>query len=427
MSFWEKLKSIFRKPVTSKPEKEGRYIETKNHGKLYFPIVGKFCVESHYATATERFADGLFPGTDSEKIQNHLLNSFDLLKKYIPDASFDDVYNANFKRVWTPANDGGKNEYGQAARGSLRPLPEEEIWQGNMFFKNLPTPGTKFLATANGRSCVIQMGYESGPGGTEFVGGFVPEVHYYLKTNNGSAIILTECSQTLPLGPLVSDGVHTTKPLTVLPDKKLWYPGSILPKRVMKPKISYANGYPLGAVIHFTAGRDKTEQDALDTHFWGCDEGYVFFVIGPTGKVYQSFPLDKGGSHAGESKWPGLGSSVSSKLVGIEIACAGELSSAGKSWFGVTYPRDEMRYVDESYGSSEGWYKRFTKEQEYALIDLLVWLKKNNPDVFNVEYILGHHEVSGKKGIGYQRKSDPGGSLSMTMDQLRQKISVLVK
>lgn len=214
----------------------------------------------------------------------------------------------------------------------------------------------------------------------------------------------------------------TEPSLPINPDKALWYPKAVIPSKKMTARNPYSKGYPEGAVVHFTAGRDKTESDALNTYDWGVGEGYVFFVIGPTGIVYQGFPLSHGGSHAGESQWPGLGTSVSKKLVGIEVVCAGKLEASGKSWFGVTYPKSEMRYVDESHGCPAGWYKEFTPKQEAALLELLTWLKKNNPDVFQVDYILGHHEVSGKKGIGYWRKNDCGGSLSMSMDALRNVI-----
>lgn len=195
-------------------------------------------------------------------------------------------------------------------------------------------------------------------------------------------------------------------------NKDLWVPWAIRPSRSMSTSFTYPKGYPHGAIVHFTAGRDKTEQEALDSYNWGCDSGFTFFVIGPTGKLYQGFPLNKGGAHAGASYWPGLGSGVSSKLVGIEVACAGKLDNRGKSWFGVTYPQDEIR----------NGFKKYTPQQEETLIKLLVWLKKNCPDVFDVQYILGHDECAVPAG----RKNDPGSSLSMTMDELRALIKTKV-
>jgi len=49
-------------------------------------------------------------------------------------------------------------------------------------------------------------------------------------------------------------------------------------------------------------------------------------------------------------------------------------------------------------------------------------MKRNNPDVFELKCVLGHDEVAGKKGIGYNRKNDPGAALSMTMTEFRNKL-----
>lgn len=202
-----------------------------------------------------------------------------------------------------------------------------------------------------------------------------------------------------------------------------WCPLAQIVVPHMPTKGEYADGYPRGAVVHFTAGRDDSEQQAQNTIAWGREQGYCYFVIGPNGTIYQSFPLDRWGYHAGESAWPGLGSSVSSKLVGIEVCCAGKLDEGNKSWFGTTYPSNEVRKVTESkYACPTGSYRKFTAEQEASLGQLLIWLKHNNPAVFSLDLVLGHHEVSGMRGIGKWRKNDPGGSLSMPMESLRDEL-----
>jgi N-acetyl-anhydromuramyl-L-alanine amidase AmpD len=202
-----------------------------------------------------------------------------------------------------------------------------------------------------------------------------------------------------------------------------WCPLAQIVTPHMPTQGAYPDGYPRGAVVHFTAGRDDNEQHAANMVSWGREQGYCYFVIGPSGIIYQSFPLDRWGHHAGESAWPGLGSSVSSKLVGIEVCCAGKLDDKNQSWFGVTYPSSEVRKVTESkHGCPTGFYRKFTAEQEQSLKQLLIWLKQNNPAVFSFDLVLGHHEVSGMKGIGHWRKNDPGGSLSMPMDILRDDI-----
>ena len=125
--------------------------------------------------------------------------------------------------------------------------------------------------------------------------------------------------------------------------------------------------------------------------------------------------------------------------IGIEMNCAGNLTKINGKYYPywaldkskkrVIYPdeeipADQVRYVtEEAYGCPTGYYHKYSPEQEKTLIEFLVWLVLNDPyGVFKVERILGHHEVSGKRGIGKWRKPDPGGSLSMTMDQLRATV-----
>lgn len=205
--------------------------------------------------------------------------------------------------------------------------------------------------------------------------------------------------------------------------KAKWYPLANIVTPHMKTRGTYPDGYPRGAVVHFTAGRDQTEKQARNSVSNGRENGYCYFVIGPAGEVYQAFPLDRWGYHAGESSWKGLGASVSSKLVGIELCAAGRLSDENESWFGVRYDDADVREVNEDhYGCPSGRYKKYTERQEAALFQLLTWLKNNNPSVFSYDLVLGHHEVSGMKGIGRWRKNDPGGALSMTMNDLRDRL-----
>jgi N-acetyl-anhydromuramyl-L-alanine amidase AmpD len=232
-------------------------------------------------------------------------------------------------------------------------------------------------------------------------------------------------SRKAPVMPKPEPSEVPKEPMPILNGEvALWYPKAVIPKRKMPTFFEYSMKYPIGAVVHFTAGRDKTEQDALSTYNYGCEQGYTFFVIGPTGVVYQGFPLNRGGFHAGQSNWPGIGSGVSFHLVGIEVVCAGSLDAKLKSWFGETYQESEARKIlpNSEYECPEGYYKKFTPEQEAALIELLTWLKSNNSAVFKPDYILAHHEVSGMKGIGHWRKADCGGSLSMPMSKLRELI-----
>jgi len=204
----------------------------------------------------------------------------------------------------------------------------------------------------------------------------------------------------------------------------LWYPKAKVIKG-MKAQGTYPMGYPQGAILHYTGGRDESDEAAMSTFHWGAESGLAFFLILPSGQVIQSLPLNLWGSHAGTSYWQGLGNRVSNRAVGIEIACCGELTISNKASFGYQYPQGVERVVTAAHECSPGRYKKFTQAQEDSLVELLVWLKLNKPDVFNTDYILGHDQVSGPEGIGYYRKIDPGGSLSMTKSNLRLKIKQL--
>ena len=205
---------------------------------------------------------------------------------------------------------------------------------------------------------------------------------------------------------------------------KLWHPDAFVPKHRMRTQGKYRAGYPEGAVIHATAGWDRDFSDALNTHNYGAKEGFCWITIAPDGRIIQSTPLDQFGSHAGESKWAGFpGDRISRYFVGIEVVCAGKLTAGGAPEFAKTkpYPKEEIRELKESstHWGPAGLYKKFTHEQEHALLTLLLWLHKNNPEVFSLDNVMGHHECAGVMMLNRWRKVDPGGCLSMPMDEYR--------
>jgi N-acetyl-anhydromuramyl-L-alanine amidase AmpD len=235
--------------------------------------------------------------------------------------------------------------------------------------------------------------------------------------------------QSLELIGLMLGENHTaimeTKPLGI-GEKLLRVPFAKQYNKPSRTRGEYAHGYPVGAIVHFTAGHDtQTLEEAMDEQI---KNGYTYFFIDKDGNIVQNFPLNEWGYHCGESKWPGLGSSCHSKLVGIEVACAGQLESNGAPWFSKSktpLPADQIRKVPGLDNMEEGLYQKYTREQEEALTKLILWLYHNNPNVFNLDYVLGHDEVSGPKGLGWRRKNDPGGSLSSTMTQFRDKLKTL--
>lgn len=209
----------------------------------------------------------------------------------------------------------------------------------------------------------------------------------------------------------------------------------------MKTRGRYAKGWPLGAVIHFTAGRDGAER----TIRGGIKDGFTYWCIQRDGKLFCAHNADEWGWHAGESKWKTLFGAVSDDLIGIEINAAGRLRRLENGTFRPWYNeadylrkfrrapdvRDDFLAKDVRYcdGSSpdqlKGYYHKYTAEQEETLVKTLLWLKLERPDVFSFDRVLGHSEVSGKLGIGFWRKNDPSAALSTTMPEFRNALSSL--
>ncbi|MGQ2965782.1 N-acetylmuramoyl-L-alanine amidase [Methylophilus sp.] len=213
-------------------------------------------------------------------------------------------------------------------------------------------------------------------------------------------------------------------------EKKLWYPEALIRTDIRRAaKGEYPRGYPYGAIVHFTAGQySKGLQNAIDAI---SGSNYFFCSIGTDGKFVQANPLNQWGNHAGVSAWMIAGekrSSVSNFLVGIEITNPGRLEAhQGKYYTHWDKDRkqpldaDKVRVIAQNRDNIlAGAYLPYTSAQEQSLIEFLLWAKANNPEVFDFDYVLGHDEVAGPKGIGHWRKNDPGGALSMTMTEFRK-------
>lgn len=190
-------------------------------------------------------------------------------------------------------------------------------------------------------------------------------------------------------------------------------------KPEMKARGTYRKGYPEGAIVHFTAGRRTAGDSAIA---YGREQGHAYFVIDAAGEVFQAMPLNRWGYHAGTSMYPGLGSGVSQFLVGIEVMAAGEVTrrkdGSFVTWFGQIIPRSEVRYSERRANIQKGFYQAYTAAQEASLEALILWLKRNHPDVFDLSLVLGHDEVSPG------RKNDPGAALSCTMPEFRKKLGL---
>lgn len=203
--------------------------------------------------------------------------------------------------------------------------------------------------------------------------------------------------------------------LTEKGNKSPWMPpglATILDTK-MPTRGRYKNGWPVGAVVHFTAGRDN----APATIKYGASQGYAYLCINSAGAVFQAHDMTKWGYHCGKSYWKGLGEGCSQYLVGIEITSAGMVDKIApgkyKSWFGANYTDADVRWSGAHQNIQKGYYHKYSKAQEEALFKVIKWLYYQAPDIFKIDYVLGHDEVSPG------RKNDPGAALSMSMPEFR--------
>lgn len=172
---------------------------------------------------------------------------------------------------------------------------------------------------------------------------------------------------------------------------------------------------PIGCVVHFTAGRfDEGEKSAIATLKWLVSEGLGCLVMDTDGVIYaaENYSLDYYNYHAGSSSWKGA-SGISAYEEGMEICNAGKLSSSGKAWFGQQIPDDQIREVGNEANRIAGKYHKMTPAQEKSLKAFLMKRLREVPG-YSVEWINGHDEIAPN------RKNDPGGSLSVTMPELRE-------
>lgn len=167
-------------------------------------------------------------------------------------------------------------------------------------------------------------------------------------------------------------------------------------------------GNPFGLTVHHTvSGRSAASAKAVLSYLAKSGLGAV--VMDENGVLYipKGFnPLRQIVYHAGTSAWKGK-TGVSNYCLGIEIC--------GWGTDGAKRGAKDLRTVKAEENRKAGTYQAFTKAQEETLFNFCLWLKEKNPD-FNFDWVVGHDEVA--QPIG--RKSDPGGSLSVTMPELRR-------
>lgn len=177
------------------------------------------------------------------------------------------------------------------------------------------------------------------------------------------------------------------------------------------------SGLARGLVVHFTAGRfDKGIDSAISTLRYMGSRGLGCLVMDIHGRIYKDINqgLDEVAWHAGSSSWKGV-SGISRHCIGMEICNAGMLDNKHNSWFGQNIKSDQVRYSEGKDNVKPGFYHAFTSAQEDSLMNFIKWQMDTNPE-FDPDWVVGHDEIAPG------RKSDPGGSLSVTMPELRASL-----
>jgi len=207
----------------------------------------------------------------------------------------------------------------------------------------------------------------------------------------------------------VYDYVNTGKPL-------LDIPFAIQSRVRIQTQGKYDKLYPEGAVVHFNAGHsmngDKAAVNCID---YLASKKYPCIIISRSGNVHQAFPLDEWGWHCGTHHHE--------YCVGIELLNPGKLkqlpSGDYESWFHEMHKASEVRVVEARDDIEAGAYLPCTFEQQQSLLRLLLWLKRNGPDIFNIANIHTHAEICPG------RKNDPGAIIDWCAAELRVKMSEL--
>ena len=161
---------------------------------------------------------------------------------------------------------------------------------------------------------------------------------------------------------------------------------------------------PKGVVIHYTAGGSAISSM---NHLRENDLGY-HLLIERNGRIWQHYSLDSQCNHAGKSLWNDH--YPNRDFYAVAICNYGKLLPNGKTIYGSTPQKAVLR-------SDEMW-EPATPSQEGSLIYICRWLM--SVQGISHKNICGHNECALPVG----RKTDPGGSLSFSMDQLRDYLDL---
>lgn len=173
---------------------------------------------------------------------------------------------------------------------------------------------------------------------------------------------------------------------------------------------------PVGITIHYSADRNLNsvlswiQKEKLGYH---C-------IIDSDGEIYQICPFDKRVNHAGNSLWNDK--SPNRNHIAICLMSFGLLTKSKNkylSWNNVEINPINVALRNDLNGNQHLWDKA-TDIQESSLLNILSWLVSYG---INPDEICGHDECCIPKG----RKIDPGGIISLTLDQIRKLLKSYIE
>ncbi|MFH7319163.1 N-acetylmuramoyl-L-alanine amidase [Desulfurivibrio sp. D14AmB] len=172
----------------------------------------------------------------------------------------------------------------------------------------------------------------------------------------------------------------------------------------------FAPGLPDTVVIHYTGGGSLAS--ALNTFKDPQVSASAHVLVDKDGRLVQLVPFNRIAWHAGTSSYLDR-RGLNSYSIGIEVVNAGKLERSGglyRSWFGRSYPEEEVVRAVHRNEEEPAYWERFTQEQIAAVLSLCQALKSS----YQICHILGHEEISPG------RKIDPGPAFPL--DKLRDRL-----
>jgi N-acetylmuramoyl-L-alanine amidase len=177
--------------------------------------------------------------------------------------------------------------------------------------------------------------------------------------------------------------------------------------RLTGPDVSYRQTPNVGGamrprfvLLHYTAGRnlDSSVESLCTKKPQGNASSHL--VLGRDGRIVQLAAFNAVTWHAGASQWNGI-DGLNHHAIGIEMDNAGLLHLEGEryvSWFGKSYPEDEVHIAEHRHGGGLRPWHGFTEVQIARALELCELLVAH----YGLEDVLGHEDVA--RG----RKVDPG-------------------